>query len=157
MKILKTLSLCLAASLTSIHAAEACSCMESPSAMAAYNASNVVITGRVSNIRNIYAQGSPTTPLRLRVTIQVYRTLKGGFSGHRRYIYTAPHSAMCGYPFEVGRAYLIYAYRNTEGGPPRLSTNLCSRTKPLSEAGPDLTEIAGSPHEAELMMSPLDD
>jgi hypothetical protein len=38
----------------------------------------------------------------------------------------------CGYPFEEGREYLVYA----TGEDP--SVSLCSETKPLSEAGADL-------------------
>lgn len=40
----------------------------------------------------------------------------------------------CGYPFEEGREYLVYAEKGS-------SVSLCSETKPLSEAGPDLEAL----------------
>jgi hypothetical protein len=40
----------------------------------------------------------------------------------------------CGYRFEVGARYLIFAY----GGDTKLETNICQRTKGLEEATEDL-------------------
>ena len=40
----------------------------------------------------------------------------------------------CDFPFEVGKQYLVYAFRD-EG---KLKTNLCTRTKLLEKAGEDL-------------------
>jgi hypothetical protein len=45
----------------------------------------------------------------------------------------------CGYPFKVGNSYLVYAYRNPKDN--KLHANICSRTRPLSEAGEDLEYI----------------
>ena len=47
----------------------------------------------------------------------------------------ADSSVGCGYPFEEGRDYLVYA----TGEDP--SVGLCSETKPLSEAGTDLEAL----------------
>jgi hypothetical protein len=46
----------------------------------------------------------------------------------------------CGYPFKEGREYLVYAYRGPHGSPPKpdLKTDLCTLTKPLSEADANL-------------------
>jgi hypothetical protein len=41
----------------------------------------------------------------------------------------------CGYQFEVGQSYLVYAYGSDENS---LSTNICQRTAPLSEAAADI-------------------
>jgi hypothetical protein len=41
----------------------------------------------------------------------------------------------CGYPFQPGEDYVVYAYKNAEG---RLETNICSRTRPLAQAADDL-------------------
>ena len=46
---------------------------------------------------------------------------------------TATQGSACGYAFKEGREYLVYAY-----GKQGLEVDLCSRTKPLSEAGADL-------------------
>jgi hypothetical protein len=53
-------------------------------------------------------------------------------------------SAMCGYPFQEGEEYLVYA-RGGEG----LTVSLCSRTAPLADAGEDLAALgAGEPGSA---------
>ena len=41
----------------------------------------------------------------------------------------------CGYPFEVGQKYLVYAYGSNENG---LATNICQRTANMIEAAADL-------------------
>jgi hypothetical protein len=41
----------------------------------------------------------------------------------------------CGYPFQIGSEYVVYAYKNSDG---RLETGICSRTRPLAEAGDDV-------------------
>ena len=41
----------------------------------------------------------------------------------------------CGYNFEVGQRYLVYAYGSNEN---RLETNICQRTRRLADAGEDL-------------------
>jgi hypothetical protein len=52
---------------------------------------------------------------------------------------TSSQETACGVPFEEGREYLVYAY-----GGQGLETDLCSQTKPLSEAGTDLAVLANS-------------
>ena len=49
---------------------------------------------------------------------------------------TSSQETACGVPFEEGREYLVYAY-----GGQGLETDLCSQTKPLSEAGTDLAVL----------------
>lgn len=41
----------------------------------------------------------------------------------------------CGYRFEVGENYLVYAYGSDEN---KLETNICQRTRRLADAGEDL-------------------
>jgi hypothetical protein len=52
---------------------------------------------------------------------------------------TSSQEGACGYPFEEGREYLVYAY-----GGQGLETDSCSQTKPLSEAGADLAVLGNS-------------
>jgi hypothetical protein len=52
---------------------------------------------------------------------------------------TVTQETACGYPFKGGREYLVYAY-----GGQRLEVDNCGQTKPLSEAGADLTLLANS-------------
>ncbi len=42
----------------------------------------------------------------------------------------------CGYEFEIGQRYLVYAHRSAQSE--RLSTSICSRTKPYANAAEDL-------------------
>ncbi len=50
---------------------------------------------------------------------------------------TATQGITCGYAFEEGREYLVYAYTGKQG----LEVDLCSETIPLSEAGADLAVL----------------
>jgi hypothetical protein len=50
---------------------------------------------------------------------------------------TAQSSASCGYTFEFGRDYLVYAY----GAEENLEVGLCSRTQLLADAEADLAEL----------------
>lgn len=50
---------------------------------------------------------------------------------------TADSGPMCGYPFEQGRDYLVYAY----GDPEHLDTGLCGRTQPFEAAFSDLAYL----------------
>jgi len=49
----------------------------------------------------------------------------------------------CGYGFQVGKRYLVYAYREEKDK--RLSTSICSRTRPLADAEDDLAFIRNLP------------
>lgn len=57
-------------------------------------------------------------------------------------VLTGPGDAECGYRFVPGRRYLVYAEEGTDG---RLYTSACTATKPLAEAGDDLSFIRGLP------------
>ena len=46
----------------------------------------------------------------------------------------------CGYPFQVGVDYVVYARRNAEG---QLETGICSRTRTLAQAAEDLDYFRG--------------
>jgi hypothetical protein len=56
----------------------------------------------------------------------------------------------CGYQFQVGIEYVIYAYKNSAG---RLETGICMRTRPLAEAAEDvkyIREMSTAPEVGEL-------
>jgi hypothetical protein len=53
-------------------------------------------------------------------------------------IYTASSQTICGYTFLRGSNYLVYAQQTSRAGRPILTTDLCSRTRALSEAAADL-------------------
>ncbi|NUK30335.1 hypothetical protein HT574_09595 [Parageobacillus sp. VR-IP] len=66
------------------------------------------------------------------VIFSVDRTWKGVNETHV-VVYTGFSEAACGYPFEAGKEYLVYAYDDTDW-----VTGICSLTKPLSLSKPDI-------------------
>ncbi len=71
------------------------------------------------------------------VTIEVLEAWKGVTEPIVK-VSTAANSAICGYAFQVGRSYLVYASR--DGSRP-LRVSLCSRTQLLDAAGEDLKSL----------------
>ena len=69
------------------------------------------------------------------VTLRVSEVWKGARQQTITITTEADSSFGCGYPFEEGREYLVYA----TGGDP--SVSLCGETKPLSEARADLEAL----------------
>jgi hypothetical protein len=63
------------------------------------------------------------------VKVKITKTYKGVVSGEI-IIFTEANSAMCGYDFEAGKTYLIYAYT---GQGNKLSVNNCSRTSMVNK------------------------
>ncbi|MCB9601319.1 MAG: hypothetical protein H6720_13380 [Sandaracinus sp.] len=55
-------------------------------------------------------------------------------------VHTARDSAACGFPFEVGQDYLVYASAEHDGS---LSTGLCDRTALVADASEDLAALPG--------------
>ena len=50
---------------------------------------------------------------------------------------TSRMEASCGYPFEMGQSYLVYAF----GLESSLETHLCTRNQPLAAAAEDLSGL----------------
>ena len=108
--------------------AQACSCAPLPSPTEALAEAIAVFSGQVTDIQP--SQG------RLDITFTVDQQWKG--EGEETIVVQTPTStAMCGYGFEVGESYLVYA-REHRG---RLQTNQCSRTALLSQATDDVSEL----------------
>jgi hypothetical protein len=76
--------------------------------------------------------------------LAVGRVFTGSIIGKQTDIATGNGGGDCGYEFEVGRTYLVYASRDTAG---ILSTHLCTRTKLLDDAKDDLTYLEHIPGE----------
>jgi hypothetical protein len=74
---------------------------------------------------------------RLRVRLRVLEAFHGVEAEAKTIdVYTADTTPACGYPFQRGRAYLVYAHE--AGGADRLTTNVCSRTRVASAAAADI-------------------
>ena len=95
---------------------------------AALGESRAVFSGKVLEVRD------DPEGLSLVVRLRVERSWKGS-TGREVRIVTGRGGGDCGYRFEVGGSYLVYAYGSGAGG---LGTNICQRTARLSEASKDL-------------------
>jgi hypothetical protein len=69
-------------------------------------------------------------------TLRVSETWKGSGRGTLE-VRTPSQGMACGYHFEGGREYLVYAYTGKQG----LEVDSCGATKPLSGAGADLAAL----------------
>jgi Tissue inhibitor of metalloproteinase len=96
----------------------ACSCAPpSQTTNDDFQKATTVFTGKVLSVQR--KEGAPTVTVKL----AVQRYWKGKVSNEIK-ITTASNSAACGFNFEVGKDYLVYATDNNG----KLSTGLCSRT-----------------------------
>ncbi len=119
--------------------ASACTCVEPPPPLEALEAADLVFAGLVIEILE------PDSSMFTRsFRFAAKRRWKGPVTDTMR-VETAWSSASCGYPFEVGETYLVYAYEGNVFANP-YSTNLCTRTRPLADAAEDLAALGeGSP------------
>ncbi|KAI9019918.1 hypothetical protein DFJ74DRAFT_674903 [Hyaloraphidium curvatum] len=106
----------------------ACSCIPTPPAYDALALSDAVFAGRVISVNS--------TETGKRVLLAVREAWKG-VARSKVQVRTAPHSAMCGFTFDVGRKYLVYA-RKSDGV---LEAGLCSRTSDFWYAADDLAML----------------
>ena len=111
----------------------ACSCAPPPPPKEALAASSAVFTGKVVAVEDV-------GDFQRSVTIEVASSWKG-VKAKTVTVKTAKDSAACGYGFEKGKSYLVYAREVKEGEAKVLSTNLCSRTRTLAEAKEDLAAL----------------
>jgi len=83
--------------------------------------------------------------------MQVTEVLSGIAAGQKEIeIVTGLGGGDCGYPFQAGIDYFVYAFKNAEG---RLETGICSGSQPLTEAAQDLRYLramAGVPSTGEM-------
>jgi hypothetical protein len=121
----------------STNAASACSCLPTTPQQSLKN-SGTVFAGRVIDV----VDEGETRPevsrplLGFKVTFEVSNVWKG--QPNRQFVVrTSGSSASCGYSFEKGKEYLVYA--SNQGS--QLETGLCSGTKPLANAQRDLAVL----------------
>ncbi len=111
----------------------ACSCVRSSPRQAMAWADAVFVGLVVETVRD----AEDINEGHLFATMEVGKVWKGNV-GERVVVRTAPHSALCGFHFDKGKRYLVYAYVNEDGV---LSTNICSRTNLLERAEEDLLAL----------------
>lgn len=116
----------------------ACSCLGPFSPAVAFERADAVFSGKVVAI----AVDTTDWWRNLRVTIRVSEQWKGK-AVQLVNVYTSSVSSACGYPFEKGSSYLVYAYYSEPSEGPLhcdgcLVTSICNRTRSMSEASEDL-------------------
>lgn len=109
--------------------AGACSCAEE-TINEALGRSGAVFEGRVVSVDSESTQPDAKNL----VTLRVVRSWKG-MNEQTVTVETAASDSVCGYRFEVGKRYLVYATRDDDD---ELAVSLCSRTQPIEKAGEDL-------------------
>lgn len=110
------------------YSAFACECIEPKPPNEALIESGAVFSGKVTEIRSDNSSKV--------VTFDVDRVWKG-ISNETVTAVTGLGDADCGFPFQQGVEYLVYAYSNEEP----FDASGCSRTKPLSNAQEDLNVL----------------
>lgn len=125
----------------------ACSCLAPPDPVTARDRSDAVFSGTVLQVNEAvdWSNFMPfIRPIRKQVEVifEVQSTWKGVTTSQVR-IVTESNSAACGFDFQQGKSYLVYASYH-EGN--ELYTHLCTRTTGLANAGDDLALLGqGSP------------
>jgi hypothetical protein len=114
--------------------AAACSCMAPPPPQEAMADSAAVFEGTVTEVRGPKDEAEYGN---LEVTLRIGRRFKGA-EGDTVTVTTSNSSAACGYGFEQGSTYLVYANDGQDG---QLSVSLCSRTARIEDAADDLAAL----------------
>jgi hypothetical protein len=118
----------------------ACSCLPPGPPLAALAEADAVFRGKVVEMERM-SEGNRL----LRVKIQVTSVWKGAVTTETL-VQTTDNSAACGFPFQIGGDYLIYAdtsTADTPNGPPiaPYTAHLCSRTRSIGQAADDLAAL----------------
>lgn len=116
-----------------------CSCRMPRTPGDALEHSDAVFRGVAIDVPPLPAVSSTPWPDERRVRIRVLERWKGDVPD-TAIVYTAWVDGVCGYPFEEGAEYVVYARAATEPRP-RLTVFLCSGTKPTKDAAADLREL----------------
>jgi 5-hydroxyisourate hydrolase-like protein (transthyretin family) len=125
----------------------ACSCRDNgPACEAAWKAKAVFAGTVIALTRDVMKPDSQRSVqvngyLGTHAVIEVAEAFLGMEGRPRRIeVRTGMGGGDCGYPFERGQRYVVYADRETDGA---LVVSLCSRTAPVDRAGADLAYLRG--------------
>ena len=128
----------------------ACSCVPPDPPPIAFANTDAVFAGRVTQISDPrWPGGLVSSADPVRVVFQVNDSWKG-VTTTTVLIATAVSGASCGYTFDVGRQYVVYAYNNNGVW----GTNMCTRTNDVANAAVDLTYLNTLPKLALVSTSP---
>ncbi|MFC2106346.1 hypothetical protein ACFLS0_06320 [Candidatus Bipolaricaulota bacterium] len=126
-------------------AAAACSCAAPGTPEDALEAADAVFSGRVIGLRlEPQTPEDPTIsfmPEDLLATFIVSLVWKGTLE-QETVVRTTFTCCVCGYAFQIGETYLVYAYGDESG----IRTSVCTRTKPIALAKDDLDVLGPGQH-----------
>jgi hypothetical protein len=112
----------------------ACSCAEKVSVKEEFNRSTAVFSGKVAAIEDKRQWDGYTTKL---VLFDVIETWKG-IQQSQVIIATGQGGGDCGYDFQVGKEYLVYAKDSDMYGEKGLITTICDRTNEFVHSQDDV-------------------
>lgn len=139
MKLIILIALCAVLILLSTGNSYACSCLPAPAPRQALKEATAVFVGEVvsKEVFDVTDQFG-AQPL-VRVKFAVSRTWKG-IKGTEAIVHTSAWNPACGFNFERGKTYLVYAYPD-HWKLNALATGLCNRTVEIEKAKKDLRAI----------------
>lgn len=126
--------------------AQACSCVPSGPPCQSFWQADAVFSATVaskSNIANESGIDLKRKEQQVVVKLLVEDVFRGALGGNDIEIVTGMGGGDCGYNFEKGKKYLVYAYESGN----RLHAGICSRTRLLTEAAEDLAYFRNLPRE----------
>ncbi|MBS1820091.1 MAG: carboxypeptidase regulatory-like domain-containing protein [Acidobacteria bacterium] len=120
----------LAAVFGTAPAVHACMCDELPSPCTAMAENRAIFVGTPTAI-----EPDPANDSTLIVSMNIGERFSGTLTGSRTTVRTSRGDVSCGYPFQIGVQYLVYA----DGSDDALGVSRCSRTGPLAARQDDVT------------------
>jgi hypothetical protein len=115
----------------------ACKCMPQTVEQAREQA-EAIFEGQVTEIADVPMKGDANMTEK-RVSLRLVRVWKQLDSTETVDVTTSSSSASCGFAFEKGQSYLVYAGRGEQG----YTVSACSRTRPMGDASEDLAGLGG--------------
>jgi hypothetical protein len=131
----------LAAGLLGAESALACSCIGPVPPCQEYGQASAVFVGTVTGVRTDEREEDGVVNWTPRVFRFAVERAYLGVAGTEVEVATGRGGGDCGYGFRRGEKYLVYAYQDAKAG--RLSTGICSRTRPYGAAAEDLEFLNG--------------
>ena len=117
----------------------ACSCVPLPPPIEHFKKATAVFSGKVIEIKKAKLNIGNGMFLQKRVKFDVAKSWKG-VEKKTVLLFTGRGGGDCGYGFEKGESYLVYAF-----GKDSLSTSICTRTRTLANAQEDLKALERLP------------
>jgi hypothetical protein len=131
-----------------------CRCVWPPPPIEAAKKADLVFLGTVTEIREVFHPGDPWLVMYVKKWLGWYRHIRRprtdlacrtevasylkGYAGPSIAVLTNKFAAGCGYPFQSGEEYLVYAYVTQDGD---IRTGLCTRTRPADAAAEEIGQL----------------